>query len=115
MKDTMRVDSYESSVANVDTSVQGFIDDFWTSVDNTHTPASIELIAALEITVRNGSNVDKKFPFTFRWFEDAATQNTRMKNIFAAITAGITAAEAASSYTTVLVVEGTVTLNIIYS
>ena len=115
MKDTMRIEVYETALGNFQTSVQGFIDDFWASVDVSHTPASIDLTASIKTVVKNASNVEKTFPSSFRWFEDAATQNTRMKNIFVGFCGGITNMEAASSYTTIVSMSATISISIIYT
>ena len=114
-KDTMSVEFVETDVAKATTTVQGFIDDFWASLDVNYTPSAITLVANLVLTVVNGSSVTLKFPATFKWTEDAEVQETRMKNIFAAFTAGLTAMEAASSYTTVTTLGGRVSLKVTYA
>lgn len=114
-QDTMGVKFAETTVARVNTTVQGFIDDFWASVDTNYTPSAITLVANLVLTVENGSGTEQKCTSSFKWTEDAATQNTRMKNIFAAFTAGLTAMEAASSYTTVTELSGHANLKVTYA
>lgn len=110
-KDVMKIELTEVSVAAATTSMQGFIDDMWDSIDVNHTPSSIELNVVVFVTVSN-SVTSKTFALVFIWYEDASVQKTRMKNIFAAFTAGITAMEGASSYTTVsaVTVRGTMAM-----
>lgn len=114
-QDRMQVDFHETTVARVDTTVQGFIDDFWASIDVNYTPSAIELTVEFKLVVQNAGGTEKTFRQTLNWFEDASVQNTRMKNIFAAFTAGITAMEGASSYTTVISLSGTAVMKVTYS
>lgn len=100
-KDIMNINFVEATIAAADTMMQGFIDDMWASIDTSHTPSSIELVAEIKLALTNAGGTAVVFPFFFHWLEDAATQNTRMKAIWAAFTAGLTAAEGQSSYTTV--------------
>jgi len=113
--ETMQVTYAETTVALLDATIQGYIDDFYASIDTNYTPSAMTLVANLVLTVVNGSSVTLKFPATFTWTEDAATINTRMKNIFAAFTAGLTAMEGASSYTTVTTLGGRVSLKVTYA
>lgn len=112
---SMQVKFTETTVALANTTVQGFIDDFWDSVDVSYTPTAIELFANLNFKVKNAGDVEKTFPASFKWYEDAATQNTRMKAVFAAFTAGLTAMEGASSYTTVTELSGHINMAITYT
>jgi len=114
-QDAMQVKFAETTVARVNTTVSGFIDDFWASIDVNYTPSEIELFANLKLTVENAGGTEKVFSSSFRWIEDAATQNTRLKNVFVAFTAGLTAMETASSYTTVTELSGSINIKVTYT
>lgn len=114
-KDRMNVNFVETTIALADTTMQGFIDDFYASNDVSYTPASMEIQATIAFKVKDGSNVEKTLGFSLQWFESASVINTRLKNIWAAFTAGLTAMEAASSFTTVMTVSVSAMLEITYS
>ena len=99
----------------MNTSVQGLIDNFYGTVDVSYTPSAMEIRALINFKVQNGSAVEKVFVFNFNWYEDGATINTRLKNIWAAFTAGLTAMEAASTYTTVISISVSAILEVTYS
>lgn len=112
--DRMRVDFSETTVARVNTTVQGFIDDFYASVDVNYTPSAMKISADMTLVVTDGAT-PRTFRATFNWYEDAVTINTRIKNIFAAFTAGLTSMEGSSSYTTVVTLSGSVILTVTYT
>jgi hypothetical protein len=115
MQDTIRSDFLEPTIAAANTTANTFIDGSWASIDVSHTPTEIQLTAVIKFSVTNGTGVTKIFDLRFTWTEDATVQNTRMKAIWAAFTAGLTAMEGASSYTTVVSVAVNIVLRITYS
>ena len=114
-EEKMQVSFSETTVALANTTLTGFIDDFYASIDVTYTPVSMKIVASMILVIRNAGGDEEIFKLSFEWFEDAATINTRMKNILQAFTAGITAMEAASSYTTIQTLSGKVVMTIIYT
>jgi len=113
--ETMAVSYVETTVALLNTTIQGYIDDFYASIDVTYTPSGMRMSSTIRLTIQNAGTDELVFNLSFEWYEDTAVINTRLKNIFAAFTAGITAMEAASSYTTVISLSGTLTLTITYA
>jgi len=113
--EVMRVSFNEATIALANTTVDGYIDDFYASIDTNHTIASIELSILADLTVQNAGLDEEVFGFRFRWFEDAGVLNTVMKDIWQAFTDGLTNMEAASSYTTVQSLSGVAIISITYS
>ena len=111
-EDTMRVTFNEPTVVNVYNAINGFIDDFYAAVDVTHTPASMKMSIHIVVIIQNAGGDEKEFSLNCYWEEDAAVINTRMKNIAIGFIGGITTMEAASSYTTIQRMHGTVALTI---
>jgi hypothetical protein len=113
--ETMQVTVLETTIALLDTTVQGYIDDFYASIDVSYAPDSMRISATLRLTIQNAGTDELVFNLSFDWFEDTAVINTRLKNIFAAFTAGITAMEGASTYTIIQSLSGTILLTLIYT
>lgn len=113
-KEISRVTIKEITVADAVNVAQVHIDNFWAAVDLSHALLSMEITAKIDFTVANASGTEKTFRFTFNWFEDTAVQDTRLQAIYASFGAALTAMEGASSYTTVVSVNGTILMTIIY-
>jgi len=113
--EVMKVGFNETTIALANATVDGYIDDFYASIDVNYTIASIELSILADLTVQNAGSDEEIFRFKFRWFEDDGVLNTVMKNIWAAFTDGLTNMETASSYTTVQSLSGVAIITITYS
>jgi len=111
-EDTMRVTFDEPTAVNTYNAINGFIDDFYASVDVTHTPFSMKISIRIIVVIQNAGGDEKEFPLSCYWEEDATVINTRMKAIVTAFILGINSMEAASSYTTVQNMHGSVVLTI---
>jgi hypothetical protein len=108
------ITSVEDTIALAKTTIDSFIDDFWTSIAASHTPTAIELRATITLNMTNGVDPKAMSPIGLYWYEDAAVQNTRMKNIWDAFLTGLSAVEAASTYTTVNSISYTIHLEVTY-
>lgn len=100
----------EATVALADTTIDGYIDDFYASIDANYTPDDMSIKVDLIYTVENAGGDEQEFRMIFEWFEDTGVLNTILKNVLTGFTAGLTTMEGASSYTTVVSLIGTVTL-----
>lgn len=113
--ETLRVTYSETTVALMNSVLDGFIDDFYASIDANYTPSAMNISLVCRLTIQNAGATERVFRSTFDWYEDAATINTRIKAVLAGFTDGITVMEGASSYTTVQTLAGTAILTITYA
>ena len=105
----------ETTAAAAGVTIQGYIDDFYASIDVNYTPDSMKMSIDLIFTVANAGADQQSFRMICNWFEDAAVINTRLKNVVIGFIASLSNMEGSSSYTIVVSVVGSVALIVNYT
>lgn len=113
--ETMKVSFADATIALANADIDGYIDDFYNSVDSLGgSPTAMRIVVAATLVIQNAGGDEKSFVLRFSWCEDTAVINTKMKAILQGFTDGVTVMEEASSYTDVQSIFGVVSMEIDY-